>query len=113
MTPKLKKIMGESTSVTNGFSQSRMDQKINVYIWDMDETLILLKSLLNGTYAEAFNGLKNIQEGVEIGKTWEKHILALCDDHFFYEQVSLDLQLQIQIVVCMCVRIIFAELHGI
>ncbi|CAB4309680.1 unnamed protein product [Prunus armeniaca] len=80
--------MGESTSVTNGFSQSRMDQKINVYIWDMDETLILLKSLLNGTYAEAFNGLKNIQEGVEIGKMWEKHILALCDDHFFYEQIE-------------------------
>ena len=64
------------------------DQKINVYIWDMDETLILLKSLINGTYAEAFNGVKNVQNGVEMGKMWENHILQICDDYFFYEQVS-------------------------
>uniref|UniRef100_M1BH93 protein-tyrosine-phosphatase n=1 Tax=Solanum tuberosum TaxID=4113 RepID=M1BH93_SOLTU len=61
---------------------------MNVYIWDMDETLILLKSLINGTYAEAFNGSKNVQSGVEIGKMWENHILQICDDHFFYEQVE-------------------------
>lgn len=54
----------------------------------MDETLILLKSLINGTYAEAFNGSKNVQSGVEIGKMWENHILQICDDYFFYEQVS-------------------------
>ncbi|KAK4364610.1 hypothetical protein RND71_015968 [Anisodus tanguticus] len=65
-----------------------MDQKMNVYIWDMDETLILLKSIINGTYAEAFNGSKNVQSGVEIGKMWENHILQICDDHFFYEQVE-------------------------
>lgn len=65
-----------------------MDQKMNVYIWDMDETLILLKSLLNGTYAGAFNGLKNVQNGVEIGKMWEDHILQVCDSYFFYEQIE-------------------------
>ncbi|KAL2476735.1 EYES ABSENT-like protein [Abeliophyllum distichum] len=65
-----------------------MDQKLNVYIWDMDETLILLKSLLNGTYAGAYNGLKNVQNGVEIGKMWENHILQACDAHFFYEQIE-------------------------
>ncbi|CAN4127828.1 unnamed protein product [Withania somnifera] len=65
-----------------------MDQKMNVYIWDMDETLILLKSLINGKYAEAFNGSKNVQSGVEIGTMWENHILQICDDHFFYEQVE-------------------------
>lgn len=64
-----------------------MDQKMNVYIWDMDETLILLKSLLDGTYAEAFNGLKNVRNGVDIGKMWETHILKVCDAYFFYEQV--------------------------
>lgn len=62
---------------------------VNVYIWDMDETLILLRSLLNGTYAESFNGSKDVQRGVEIGKMWEKHILKISDDCFFYEQVSL------------------------
>ncbi|CAM9001669.1 unnamed protein product [Rhodiola kirilowii] len=59
-----------------------------VYIWDMDETIILLKSLLNGSYAGGFNGAKDVQKGIEIGKMWEKHILQICDDHFFYEQVE-------------------------
>ncbi|CAI9095411.1 OLC1v1031362C1 [Oldenlandia corymbosa var. corymbosa] len=64
------------------------DQKMKVYIWDMDETLILLKSLITGTYAEASNGLKNVEEGMKIGKLWEDLILQICDDHFFYEQVD-------------------------
>lgn len=71
-----------------GSSGTSTDQKMNVYVWDMDETLILLKSLINGTYAHAFNGLKNVQHGVDLGKMWENHILQVCDDYFFYEQVS-------------------------
>lgn len=62
--------------------------RTNIIIWDMDETLILLKSLLNGSYAANFNGSKNIDKGKEIGKAWEKHILDVCDAFFFYEQVS-------------------------
>lgn len=69
-------------------SSASKDQMINIYIWDMDETLILLKSLLNGTYADLFNGLKDVKKGSEIGKMWENHILKICDDLFFYEQVS-------------------------
>ncbi|KAL8031521.1 hypothetical protein ABFX02_13G031200 [Erythranthe guttata] len=65
-----------------------MDQKTNVYVWDMDETLILLKSLLSGTYAAAFNGLKNVESGLKIGKIWEHHILQTCDTYFFYEQIE-------------------------
>ncbi|XP_024986694.1 eyes absent homolog [Cynara cardunculus var. scolymus] len=65
-----------------------MDQKINVFVWDMDETLVLLKSLITGTYAKAFNGSKDVQKGIEIGKTWENQILRICDDHFFYEQIE-------------------------
>lgn len=86
--------MSESASVSDqkakGLVENSLDQTKNVYIWDMDETLILLKSLLNGTYAEAFNGSKNVKEGLEIGKMWEKHILDLCDNHFFYEEVIFD-----------------------
>lgn len=65
-----------------------MDSKINVFVWDMDETLILLKSLITGTYAKAFNGSKDVQKGIEIGKTWENQILRICDDYFFYEQIE-------------------------
>ncbi|KAL8138750.1 hypothetical protein V2J09_004751, partial [Rumex salicifolius] len=69
-------------------AESSTNQKKIVYVWDMDETLILLKSLLNGTYAEASNGVKDVQKGIEIGKMWEKYILDVCDKHFFYEQAS-------------------------
>ncbi|KAK1379121.1 Protein-tyrosine-phosphatase [Heracleum sosnowskyi] len=65
-----------------------MDDKMIVYIWDMDETLILLKSLINGTYAECFDGLKDVQRGVQIGKTWENYILDVCDQSFFYQQIE-------------------------
>ncbi|CAA0808648.1 EYES ABSENT homolog [Striga hermonthica] len=65
-----------------------MDQKTNVYIWDMDETLILLRSLLSGAYAGSFNGLKDVDNGVKIGKLWENHILQVCDLHFFYNQIE-------------------------
>lgn len=58
-----------------------------VYIWDMDETLILLKSLLDGTYAVGFSGVKDVQRGIDIGKMWENLILEVCDDYFFYDQV--------------------------
>lgn len=60
---------------------------MTVHIWDMDETLILLKSLLDGTYAGAFDGSKDKRKGIEIGKQWENHILQVCDEHFFYEEV--------------------------
>ncbi|KAL2901452.1 Eyes absent-like protein [Bienertia sinuspersici] len=59
-----------------------------VYIWDMDETLILLKSLLDGTYAVGFSGVKDVQRGIDIGKMWEKLILDVCDDYFFYKQIE-------------------------
>ncbi|KAF8380686.1 hypothetical protein HHK36_028176 [Tetracentron sinense] len=69
-------------------ANDKVDQKMNVYIWDMDETLILLKSLVNGTYAEAFNGSKDVKKGIEIGHMWEKHILKVCDEYLFYEQIE-------------------------
>ncbi|XP_028548102.1 eyes absent homolog isoform X2 [Dendrobium catenatum] len=67
---------------------ARKNRPTNVYIWDMDETLILLKSLLNGAYMQAFGGSKDSSKGLEIGKRWEKQILQVCDDHFFYEQIE-------------------------
>lgn len=67
---------------------ARKNRGTNVYIWDMDETLILLKSLLDGTYVQAFGGSKDSRKGIEIGKVWERQILQVCDDHFFYEQIE-------------------------
>lgn len=78
----------ETSKGTDGLPKKYKDKMLNVYIWDMDETLILLKSLINKTYAEAFNGSKDVQKGVRIGELWEKHILQVCDDYFFYEQIE-------------------------
>ncbi|KAJ8465896.1 hypothetical protein OPV22_028448 [Ensete ventricosum] len=36
----------------------------------------------------AFDGLKDTRTGVEIGKRWENHILQVCDEHFFYEEIE-------------------------
>lgn len=71
-----------------GSSDAERNGHTNVYIWDMDETLILLKSLLDGTYAQSFNGSKDVRKGIEIGKYWENHILEVCDKYFYYEQIE-------------------------
>ncbi|KHN45972.1 Eyes absent like 4 [Glycine soja] len=70
------------------FPDKSVHPRLDVYVWDMDETLVLLNSLLKSSYAEAFNGLKDVQKGVEIGRTWENLILQICDDYFFYEQIE-------------------------
>ena len=36
---------------------------------------------------------KDVEKGIEIGKTWKNQILRICDDHFFYEQVKTPLEL--------------------
>ncbi|WVZ82929.1 hypothetical protein U9M48_030132 [Paspalum notatum var. saurae] len=64
-----------------------MEKPMNVYIWDLDETLILLRSLLNGSYAGAFDGLKDSYECFQIGKQWENIIIELCNEHFFFDEM--------------------------
>lgn len=81
---------GGSVLYHNAIAPSVVEEPLQtiVYIWDMDETLILLKSLLDGTYANASNGKKDPRKGTEIGKYWEDHILQVCDKYFFYEQIE-------------------------
>lgn len=79
--------MDRTPAVTFGEDQE-ISKPTTVYIWDMDETLILLKSLLDGTYAGVFNGMKDTKKGFEIGKHWENHILRVCDEFFFYEVIE-------------------------
>lgn len=108
--------MGDNVDVphkeTKGNVEDTVDGRLDVYVWDMDETLILLKSLLNGMYAEPFNGLKDVQKGVEIGKMWEKHILDLCDSHFFYEQVCLLFLLRcVHVALCFRIVLLISDLN--
>jgi hypothetical protein len=79
---------GCSSSNASGLVPS--EKVRTVYVWDMDETLILLKSLLDGTYANSFRGGKDMRKSVEIGKKWENIILRVCDELFYYEEVCLN-----------------------
>lgn len=63
------------------------DRNVNVYIWDVDETLILLRSLMDGTFARSFSGSKDVRRGIEIGSNLEQALLQISDDTMFYEQV--------------------------
>ena len=66
-----------------------------VLVWDLDETLIIFQTLSNGRYAHYFNGLKDPLFAVKLGRRWEKLIIQVCDDYFFYEQV--------QIIACLSI----------
>ncbi|KAL9326803.1 hypothetical protein ACSQ67_007448 [Phaseolus vulgaris] len=80
--------MADAAGMPEPETPESVPPRLDVYVWDMDETLVLLNSLLKSSYAEAFNGLKDAQKGVEMGRMWENLILQICDDYFFYEQIE-------------------------
>ncbi|XP_071548562.1 protein phosphatase EYA1 isoform X4 [Panulirus ornatus] len=57
-----------------------------VYIWDLDETIIIFHSLLTGTYARTFG--KDTANAVQLGYHMEKLIFDLADTHFFFNDLE-------------------------
>ncbi|CAL4063224.1 unnamed protein product [Meganyctiphanes norvegica] len=57
-----------------------------VYIWDLDETIIIFHSLLTGTYARTFN--KDQGNAIQLGYHMEKLIFDLADTHFFFNDLE-------------------------
>lgn len=59
-----------------------------VWVWDLDETLIIFQSLLTGKYAD-LEGMdeKRKEEGLKLGEKWEKLILDVSDTNMFFERV--------------------------
>lgn len=102
---------GMTEEETQVSSSNNINPGLDVYVWDMDETLVLLNSLLKSTYAAAFDGLKDVQKGVELGRMWENLILQLCDDYFFYEQVKFGSFVKYMWLVCFSVGMLF--LYGV
>lgn len=60
---------------------------LTVFVWDMDETLIIFQTLLDGRYVGLFDGYKDCQKATHLGRRWEQLILEVCDEYFFYQQV--------------------------
>lgn len=65
--------------------------RTTVFVWDLDETLVVFNSLWNGSYAKLYEGSKDAVQGTRLGHCWEKLILSVCDKFFFFEEVAVDL----------------------
>ncbi|CAK9305083.1 unnamed protein product [Gordionus sp. m RMFG-2023] len=57
-----------------------------VFIWDLDETLIIYNSLLSQTYAS--KNFKDPQHGLYLGLNMEELLYNLADSRFFYNELE-------------------------
>ncbi|XP_072397368.1 protein phosphatase EYA2 [Diabrotica undecimpunctata] len=57
-----------------------------VFIWDLDETIIIFHSLLTGSYATKYQ--KNPQNVVQLGFKMEEMVFNLADTHFFFNDIE-------------------------
>jgi len=61
-------------------------KKKRVFIWDLDETLIIFQSLLNQSFARKHS--KNASEGRSLGIKMESLIFSVADESFFYRTLD-------------------------
>ncbi|XP_044746150.1 eyes absent homolog 2 isoform X3 [Coccinella septempunctata] len=57
-----------------------------VFIWDLDETIIIFHSLLTGGYATKFQ--KDAQNVVQLGFKMEEMVFNMADSHFFFNDLE-------------------------
>ncbi|ELU18292.1 hypothetical protein CAPTEDRAFT_218995 [Capitella teleta] len=57
-----------------------------VFIWDLDETIIIFHSLMTGTFAQRFG--KDVPRGVTAGMRMEELIFSLSDTHLFFNDLE-------------------------
>ena len=57
-----------------------------VFIWDLDETIIIFHSLLTGNHAESYH--KDAQATVNLGLRMEDMIFNLADTHLFFNDLE-------------------------
>lgn len=57
-----------------------------VFVWDLDETIIIFHSLLTGTYASRYG--KNAEHSMSLGLHMEEMIFNLADAHFFFNDLE-------------------------
>lgn len=57
-----------------------------VFIWDLDETIIVFHSLLTGSYATKYQ--KDNHHVVQLGFRMEEMVFNLADTHFFFNDIE-------------------------
>uniref|UniRef100_A0A8B9L2M6 Eyes absent homolog n=1 Tax=Astyanax mexicanus TaxID=7994 RepID=A0A8B9L2M6_ASTMX len=65
---------------------SEMDQFYLVFVWDLDETIIVFHSLLTGSYAQKYG--KDAPMAVTLGLRMEEMIFNLADTHLFFNDLE-------------------------
>ncbi|XP_076269054.1 eya transcriptional coactivator and phosphatase 2 isoform X2 [Rhynchophorus ferrugineus] len=72
---------------TNTVSPATPESTTNrVFIWDLDETIIIFHSLLTGSYATKYH--KDAQNVVQLGFKMEEMVFNLADTHFFFNDIE-------------------------
>ena len=57
-----------------------------MFIWDLDETIIIFHSLLTNTYANNFG--KDVHAALQLGLRMEELIFNLSDNHLFFNDLE-------------------------
>lgn len=57
-----------------------------IFIWDLDETIVVFHSLLTGQYATKYRKDANVL--AQVGFRMEEMIFNLADTHFFFNDVE-------------------------
>eukprot|EP00644_Phytophthora_capsici_P010603 jgi/Phyca11/568930/estExt2_Genewise1.C_PHYCAscaffold_300423 len=73
----------EDVSKTKRSVQPRIRRR--VFIWDLDETLVLFASLYTGTFAQSHG--KEVAPGVVLGEQMMTFLLAMLEKHFFFSDL--------------------------
>lgn len=59
-----------------------------VFVWDLDETIILFHSLITGHFAQLFG--KDPKTALEVGLRMEELVFSLSDAHFFLDDIEVN-----------------------
>ncbi|GMF24961.1 unnamed protein product [Phytophthora fragariaefolia] len=66
-------------------SEEKLRVRRRVFIWDLDETLVLFASLYTGTFAQTHG--KDLGAGVALGEQMMTFLLAMLERHFFFSDL--------------------------
>ncbi|KAJ8923873.1 hypothetical protein NQ315_006649, partial [Exocentrus adspersus] len=72
-----------TNTISPAGSESTTDR---VFIWDLDETIIIFHSLLTGSYATKHQ--KDPQNVLQLGFKMEEMVFNLADSHFFFNDIE-------------------------
>ncbi|CAG9764744.1 unnamed protein product [Ceutorhynchus assimilis] len=72
---------------TNTISPTTPESTTNrVFIWDLDETIIIFHTLLTGSYATKYH--KDARNVVQLGCRMEEMVFNLADTYFFFNDIE-------------------------